>query len=339
MKLELNEYSPELEGQFASEWDKKVETLGGNVFHSFNWGVFSQYDKSGSTLIFAEQKSEADETLSLTPLYLRESSLPLVGKFRRRLTLDSLPCSATGQSRLEFIQLLQNTIGPAFMLPQTSVGSFYADSDSNFPISLVDRERLEFILSLKNENLEKDFSSRRKRIFKKSKKSGLEFKECDFETGFSTLCKLQSRSNERIASRGGPSLQAIDKSSEERYRAFHTAGVLRFLAAVKAGDLEGLILVSFFASKAYYHQAFHSDTGFELGSPTFLVANALELARSEGLNEFNLGGTGKDARQKGSAEHGLWEFKKSFGSKEIELVNLVLPSKKNWIEQLQEERR
>ena len=142
---------------------------------------------------------------------------------------------------------------------------------------------------------------------------------------FSTLCRLQGRSNQRIAGRGGPSLAEIQESSRDRYSKFFNSGFLKFLGAKKDGSLEGLVLISFFANKAYYHQACHSDIGFASGSPTFLVKEAIELAKSKGTLEFNLGGTGEDARNPDSPEHGLWEFKKSFGSDEVELSDLNIP--------------
>jgi Acetyltransferase (GNAT) domain len=171
------------------------------------------------------------------------------------------------------------------------------------------RTRIEYVLDLRDPDLWSNVSSNHRRNIRKAQRASVVL-----ERGAATdVCfehaRLQDASMERRLSRGE---QVTADAKTRAFVSFVENAAGEIFRARLGGRVLSSILVLRAARGAYYHSAGTSPEGMEVGASHFLIKQVVEFLRTEGHEEFNLGGA--DA-----SNPGLERFKAGFGAR---LVNL-----------------
>jgi lipid II:glycine glycyltransferase (peptidoglycan interpeptide bridge formation enzyme) len=73
--------------------------------------------------------------------------------------------------------------------------------------------------------------------------------------------------------------------------------------------------------RAYYTIAGCSPEGFQCNAPGYLIWKMMLALKNDGVLSLNLGGVKEEASSDGNIAHGLYSFKKSFGSEEVSCID------------------
>jgi hypothetical protein len=192
-----------------------------------------------------------------------------------------------------------------------SVGS-YASASSEIPALSGEtsrRKRVEHVLDLRSPDLRSTMSTNHRRNTQKAQKAGIVVERSTAAEACHAHVRLQDASMERRISLG----QQVNADAQTRTPMAlleHRAGEL-FRATLGKQVLSSILILRS-PRGAYYHSAGTCPEGMALGASHFLIWQVAETLRSEGVEQFNLGGA--DA-----SNPGLERFKKGFGAQEIHL--------------------
>jgi len=177
-------------------------------------------------------------------------------------------------------------------------------------------KRLEFELRLDatEEELWKGMEYKRRKNIQKAQRLGITIQDLNGHEGLLLLRNLQAKSFERIVARGGPSQGDADYQHEDPARVFVNSGVGRITAAFLEGEVVSAVLFSNFNGLVYAHLSGHSQQGLKTQAGTLLYWESIKRYRLEGANRFNMGGCQTEAINEDSAEHGVYVYKKAFGT-------------------------
>ncbi len=310
-------------------WDQLVQDLGGSVFHSFAWNRLSERSRNNVRSYFLSILDQEGNIVGLTAAQLVQGNKPFIDPLRARIETDTWPLSTNSQTTLEMVPNILESFRNQVVASQISIGSFaQSNFDSSPKKTTIRKERIEFVINLNKDlsEINSKFSERRKRGLKKTK--ALVMTQPTFEKGFTTCLELQGRSAERIIQRGGPNTATLVEEDRLPFSEFFKSSYPHFLAATDEDKVVGIVLISIFGEKCYYHRAYHSDEGFKLNSPVFLISKCIEFAKQRGATTFNIGGVAASAENEADPEHGLFQFKNSFGAKQQKCTNLILKNDK-----------
>lgn len=167
---------------------------------------------------------------------------------------------------------------------------------------------LEYHLPLGSDPVPLPVSSNLRRNLSKAKKSGLVLQRTSSPAAVPFHMGLMASSQERRRERGE---DIAGKAQHKYYEEMLAAGAGEFFQAVDASGT-ALSSVFFLRSKAaaYYQSAGTSAEGMSLGASAFLIWNAAETLRREGVTKFCLGGSTLE-------NTGLVRFKSGFGGVEV----------------------
>jgi RimJ/RimL family protein N-acetyltransferase len=228
------------------------------------------------------------------------------GRLSVRLEIPSLPPSA---ARPEFWQ------GVEELCRQEGVTDIEALSFASPPIELsplageVERAtRTEFVLPLLSADQLK-LSSNHKRNIRKAASAGVTVRRTrDSVEWLKAHTALMAHSAERRTARG----EHVEMSTDiAPYRALLENGAAELFQAVRGEQVLASVLVLRSARMAYYHSAGSSAEGMNLGASHFLLHEIAQILKSEGIEQFNLGGAPEDST--------LARFKSGFGALPVRL--------------------
>jgi lipid II:glycine glycyltransferase (peptidoglycan interpeptide bridge formation enzyme) len=202
------------------------------------------------------------------------------------------------------------------------VGSF-ASPTSNTVLGSLEfciSRRLEFELDLTpdEKTLWDGMEYKRRKNVRKAMRLGVEVRELPVGEGISHLRRLQAASFVRVVQRGGPALMQLDSDREDPIAVLTNAGVGRIVGGFVDGVCVTASFFTTFNGLAYHTLSGHDARALETQAPTLLIwAMALRF-KGEGIQRLNFGGCRTDALEESSPEHGVYVYKKAFGSAVLE---------------------
>jgi len=300
------------------DWDARLCSAGGCVFHSSAWARFLAAERPEAVPQFMSFV-EADGTAAGFALGLfSRSTRAALRPFTGRLILDALPAVRTG-SEDAFRDVLSVVQGHARSLGATEVfvGSYASPFGSGALQGLGFRlkRRLEFELCLERPESElwEAMESKRRWSVKRAMQHGVVIEDLPPEEGLVELRRLQAASSERIERRGGPRIGLRGALRDDPVRVLLKTGVARIMGAKVGSAVVSAALFTLFNGRVYHHLAGHDEKGLKTQAPTLLYWESIKRYRGEGAQSFNFGGCKAEALDPRSPEHGVYEYKKAFG--------------------------
>jgi hypothetical protein len=309
------------------EWDRTVAALGGCTFHSRGFGLacadlggeqlFLVLRREGCEVGYAVAAREptrwrplawARDVLSLgsspvlTPDVTRTETIDALATFARQRNFGHLHISSFGDPR------------PAEPMPPDSP-------------RIRQSRRLEYRVPIGPDfqaTLARMGATHRRKI-RKVLEAGFVFEEQSTIEGALRVHAAHAQTFERRFARGEDQGYVWEVSDfRRRMEAYLRHGIIRFHFTVLNGVTLSAIGTMQFGQTAYYLVGGSTREGIERQCGFAMFANTIQRLIAEGVTEFNLGGTGIEAREEGNDEHGLHRYKAGYGGQVLELAHLSM---------------
>lgn len=299
-------------------WDARLCSVGGSVFHSSAWAQFVEAERPGAVPQFLTFVGADGGGAGFALGFVSRSPRAALRPFTGQLTLDAFPAFRGGDETglgdaLAAVECHARSLGAT----EVFVGSYGSPggSDALQRLGFTLTRRLEFELCLDRPERElwDGLESKRRRNIKKAMQHGVIIEDLPATVGLLELRRLQAASAERIVQRGGPRIGFAGASRDDPVRALLNTGVARIVGAKSGSAVVSAVLFTCFNGLVYHHLSGHDHRALETQAPTLLFWQAMNRYREEGARCFNFGGCKLDALNPQSSEHGVYEYKKAFG--------------------------
>lgn len=307
-------------------WNASLRACHGTIFHTAEWGRYVQAGEPGARPEFLTLLDGDGSIAGQALVFHSSSSRNLAAPFTGRRWLDALPVVRENSTATlsRFLKLIESHARRAGDV-SFQVGSF-ASPNSEAVIkplgfSIGRRYEFEFDLTKDEKSLWERIDIRRRQPIKKAKKNGVEVKELPADEGLRHLRRLQAESWVRIVARGGPTLEDRGAAGEDPIAILTGAGLGRIIGGFVDGVCVSASFFTSFNGVSYYTLAGHDARALETHAPSLVLWEMALRFKGEGIQRFNFGGCRIEALEELSAEHGVYVFKKSFGSAIIECAS------------------
>lgn len=192
------------------------------------------------------------------------------------------------------------------------------------PFSMIEQGRLEFLtnLDLTDDEIMSNMKSRRRSYLRKLiKESSVSVQEENNLQGIFKLIEFQGSSRERRRERGEDYQISAQSAGKKILQNYVNPGYARIFTAYIDQQPVSSIMLHCYEKHAYYTMAGSSENGFKSNAPTFLIWEVMRTLRDDGYQTLNMGGVTSAAKEPNNKATGLYQFKKSFGGKEIMCVS------------------
>jgi len=306
----------------SNEWDKKICSVGGTIFHSSTW---AKYIVAGAPHVvpqFISLISDDGELLGAALGFKQGAMNKLFRRFKKSLWFDAIPVLRAHDEKTmyEFLQLIERHVqGSGY--GELSIGSFASRDVSaemgRLRFSLTRRFEFELNLDLPEAELWEGMSYKRRKNIKKALRLGVTIHLLPGEEGVRELRRLHIDTSQRILKRGGPNIPLFNTYKQDPVNILIASGKARIICASINGTVVSAGLFTLFNDLAYYNLSGHSQRALETQAPTLLLWESIKKHRDDGAKRFNLSGCKSSAVNKNSSEHGVYTYKKAFGAKTI----------------------
>ena len=305
----------------ADQWDARVASLGGNVFHSFSWAQYKSR-LTGGTPKFIEFRTARGQELRAIAVGNRTRASRWFLPGLARLEFDAPPAclgappglvSAVAEWARDDPSLVEVRLGSF-----GNVGGWATDLP---PVA----QRVEFLVPLSPDTdvLAGMRKSTRYEV-RRGVRAGLEVRLARAPADVAHFVRLHSDTLHSLHIRKGvpePGQGAprrLTRALEELLT--HECGSL-FLCESKGTTIAGCFFGEFDRSAYYLLQGGISR---DVPATHLLLYTALEHFRNRDYREVNLGGTIAAAADRTSPDHGLYSFKRGFGGSPVQRQSYAL---------------
>jgi len=231
----------------------------------------------------------------------------LSGSFlRRTLEIPSLPNLPDPATFWQGILKLCRNLG-IWRLQVDTYGS-RAGEIPELPGELTRRNRFEYVIDLRANDIFDSISSHHRRNISRASKAGLSVRRSRERTAYLQHRELMDASLERRSKRG----ERVDRYGGALHLALLASKSGEIFQAVQGEQILSSILVLRSSKGAYYQSAGTRPEGMKLGASPYLISEIATIVKHEGAQVFNLGGAGEDSL-------GLRRFKAGFNASEVAL--------------------
>lgn len=302
----------------ANDWDLKICSVGGTIFHSSVWADYTVAGASHVVPQFITLLSNHGEFLGAALGFQECSPHKLIAHFTKRLWFDAMPVLRDVDEKTlhELLQLLVSRARCSGYV-ELSIGSFASRNASieleRLGFKLTKRLEFELRLDRSEDDLWSGLAYKRRKNIKKARKMGVTLHDLPAEKGIPELRQLQAESGKRILKRGGADLIYKGQHSQDPVHVIVESGFGRIVGAKVDGTFVSASLFTRFNDSVYHTLSGHSQRALKTQAPTLLLWESIKRYRNEGAKKFNLGGCKTDALNEDSPEHGVYVYKKAFG--------------------------
>lgn len=313
MKLKI------LEEVNSKEWDERVCSVGGSIFHSSVWADFVKAQSPYESPRFIVFDSEQGNLLGVALGFEQRSRHRCLVPFSRVWWFDAPPATLNrDESGLEESLRLIEEQAKASRAVSLRMGSF-ASQDLSLQLhklgfSTTGRMEFEIRLTLPEEELWHMLGERRRNKIRKAIRNGVVIHELPGDEGLLEYNRLRAGTLERIRAKDGSFCERRSNGPVDPLQVLLDSGYGRIVCASLSGRVISALVFTHFNGLVYYHLAATDPIAYKINAPLLLLWESIGIYKSEGAKIFNLGGVKAAAVQKGSPEHGLYLFKSKFPS-------------------------
>jgi len=303
-----------------SGWDAWLKAAGGSLFHCTVWAEYVASAVRGCVPFFLRLMGEGEAPRAMALAFHARSSRRWLAPFTGRLWLDSQPVAASAgdTDSVRALLLEMESWARATGVVEVSVGS-YASPDSTGVLQTLGyrtQKRLEFEFDLRRSDAEllQSMAESRRRRLGQARRGGVNVMDLDPEIGLREMRRLEAVTSERIAQQGGPRFGYTGDPDRDPARILLEHGFGRLVGALVDGRLVSVGIFTHFGSLVHNTHGGHDQRALETNASTLMLWEMLRQYRDLGAQRFSLGGCASGAAEPGTAEHGIYLYKKAFGA-------------------------
>ena len=310
----------------AADWDALIVSLGGSICLCSTYARYIIAGEPNASPRYIRAVSDAGQVVGAALGFEAKSPSRWLGALTRQFSLAALPVvrPEVTDGPLEFLRLLEDQTRRASCVELT-VGSLASrgGQEELGALGFTLTRRMEFELSLapSEADLFRAMAHKRRKDIKKAGRLSVAVKEMSNQEGLAELRRLQGDSAERIVARGGRNITYKGQHVHDPVTVLLESGLGRLVGAEVEGEIVSAGLFTLFNGLVYHTLSGHSRKALETRAPTFLIWEMIKRYQEEGAKRFNFGGCSADAVEDGHPEHGLYGYKKAFGTECITLAD------------------
>lgn len=240
---------------------------------------------------------------------------------RKEVLLDRAPWSLLPEVDPTAVVALLVEQASAQRWARFSLGSFdgptpAADLDSmGFSV----RERYEFVLDLSRSErqLWSAMKPSHRRKIRKAEKAGVTIADESPARALDLVRRMQLLTSERRTARGEHMERTNSAKFRKMARTLFSENDFSVFVARLSGRPVSAILVGTGESRAYYVMGGSNGDGLAANASSAMMWHVARQLAERGVRLFNLGGVRRESERPGSAEHGLYRFKRGFGGETL----------------------
>jgi len=307
----------------ANDWDTNIRCLGGNICHSSTHTEYIVTGQSNTTVRYLTLMSDDGELTGAVPGFQSRSPHKLLAPFTGRFWLVSMPVVRTDVTvaLLEFIRHIEDYARASGNI-ELAIGSSASANGSveleKLGFGVIKRLEFELDLDHSEEELWQNMEYKRRKNINKAKRSDVIIQDLPGEEGIAHLRRLQGHSSQRIVARGGRDITHKQEHGHDPLMILLESGVGRIVGARVNDEIVSAGLFTHFNHLVYHTLSGHSSEALKSQAPTLLIWDTILRYKQQGARRFNFGGCKIEAVNKGDPEHGVYVYKKGFGTQCVE---------------------
>jgi hypothetical protein len=307
-------------------WDEAVNACHGSVFHSSAWSRYLLLARPNTSPIQFRLVDDQGQIAGVALGFRTQSPRRLAASLTRQLWFDALPVMAGTPNGVEpFVEALESYArGNGDVVIAFNSFGYRGGSEVLRTRGYRLTERLEFELDVSPdlEVLWAALDHKRRKNANKSRRAGVVVEELGPDAGLDQLYRLHAVTWDRLEKRGVKRIgQGNLGGARAPERELLDCRVGRLVGARLDTEWLTVSLFTRFDDQVYHVLSGHSSRALEVQAPTLLLWEAIARYRSEGVRLFNFGGCAAAAREPGSLEHGVFDYKRAFGGSCLECAS------------------
>jgi len=305
--------------KIPENWDNTIVSLGGTISHTSTYARYVTASQTNVTPRYLTLMSEEGILIGAALGFQSRSSYRLLAPFTGRFWLVSIPAvrSDVDNALLEFLRQLE-LYAHKSQNAELEIGSFACDIGSmeleKLGYRLIKRFEFELDLTPAEEQLFEAMEYKRRKNINKAKRNGVIIQDITGEQGVAHLRRLQGHSSERIVARGGRDITHQYQQAGDPVMILLESGMTRIIGARVNDEIVSAGLFTCFNHLVYHTLSGHSAEAFKSQAPTLLIWDTILQYKLQGAKKFNFGGCKISAVHEGDPEHGVYVYKKAFGT-------------------------
>jgi CelD/BcsL family acetyltransferase involved in cellulose biosynthesis len=301
------------------EWDASVAALGGTIHHTTTWAAYLLAAQPNAEALYLTLADDSGEPVAIALAIEERSNRRLLSSLTGRLSLSAFPAIRPGaeDGLLEFLRHLEHharDTGLTELVVESSASRGGEEELSSLGFELVHRMEFELSLEPDEDGLWRNMKQKRRKNIKKARRSEVILRDLDSQEGVQELRRLQALSSERIVARGGRDISFKGEQRADPATVLADSDLGRIVVAEAGGEIVSAGLFTCFNGGVYHTLSGHSRAALDTQAPTLLIWQTILRYREEGANRFNFGGCKADAINEGDPEHGIYDYKRAFGT-------------------------
>jgi CelD/BcsL family acetyltransferase involved in cellulose biosynthesis len=308
-------------------WNEEVRGVGGTVSHSAEWARYTLAAQPHVEPLYF-RLVEPDGRVAGVALGFRERSpSKVLASLSGLLRFESFPATrpdGDAALRATFLREIEEQARRDGDV-EIDVGTFiYRGGTPELEAAGYElRRRIEFETDIQRDDdqLWLAIPKKRRKDITKGRRSDVVVDVPEPEDGLRELRRLQEITRERILERGGPDVGRRSGDANDPLLVLLHANVAKVVTAAVGGEVVSAHFFTVFNGTVYNMLAAHAPAAFPAEAPSLLLWESFRHFRDEGATTFNLGGCGADATEPGSAEHGVYNYKRRFKFETLECAS------------------
>ncbi len=332
------EVLPEADPQ---EWDGVARTLGGGLFHTYQYAQ-SIYGSTARERLFVRWRDDRGRCVACCPGAVQGSRIWPFSRLFLQAHLAGFPAC----ERVENLSALLGALSAALAargIMALTVDSFGAPAGcpGGDPAPFAQLGRAEFRLALvaPEDDLWGCLAGTRRTQIRRAGRAGLVLRKGHTRADVEQLGRLIGGSARRWGQSHG---EAFETPGWEKLEGITRHLLTPGLATVYLAECEGAAvsgnLVGHYNGLAYNLLAGSAPEGFKVGAASWLYWEIIKDLKAQGAREFNLGGVAPDGDSPGNPARGLYDFKRDFGGRLVSCASptyVLRPGRYRWYKLLQ----
>jgi len=307
-------------------WNAAITSLGGTINHSSTWAGYIRAAQPNAVPRYMTLVSGDGEIVAAALGFETRSTRRLLAPLTGRLEVATMPVVRAGDEVAlpEFLRRLEQyarKCGCTELFVGSSASRSGAEELEQSGFALTRRLEFELAIGRPEDDLLKAMQYKRRKNIKKAMRMGVNIRDLPGEEGVSELRRLQGHSSERILARGGRDITHEGPSSADPVMVLLDSGLGRIVCAEVNGQVVSAGLFTCFNGLVYHTLSGHSSEALKTQAPTLLIWETIRRYRGEGAGRFNFGGCKIEAVNEGHPEHGVYSYKKAFGTECIKCAS------------------
>jgi hypothetical protein len=309
-------------GNNSLVWKSMISSVNGNAFHLPE--VFFNDGRAEYFLI----RNRGEIIGAIVGMVKNEKKFKL---FRgiKTIRFPTLPAMSEGNNKFieeAIVELFKRARPDGYrkFSVEARWGQDFEDSELLSPH--IKQTQLEFVIDLRRDmdQIEQSMHKKHRKNIKKALSNGIDIEIGQNLKSLYKMRKLQIESSHNAAEKGNIYKVPGKRHFKLLYMNVYEKGLGKILFAKRGGTYIAALAYITFNNKTATVRSGANQEGYRSSAMYLLQYELIRICKSYGHEELNIGGVPIDAMDQNHPNHGLYNFKKYFGGKQIKCHRLAM---------------